>query len=238
MTHFGIGRRGFLAATGAALASVPASVRAAPPVAKVTPELIAAALKEGKVTYYSSNDLTLATTTAQKFEAKYPGIKVQLERSGAERNYQRISQEYASNIKVVDVVSSSDCSYLVAWKKTGWLTPYVAEEAMALASEAREEDGFYTKEVFSLMIPAYNPQLVKAEDAPKAWADLLDHTVNRILTMVIQPIGQNEIDLRPETPVKAFSASTRASNMAVSPPVLSSSMALVNAVVSVVICWT
>ena len=56
MTHFGIGRRGFLAATGVALASVPASLRAAPPVAKVTPELIAAALKEGKVTYYSSND--------------------------------------------------------------------------------------------------------------------------------------------------------------------------------------
>ena len=174
MRQFGISRRGFLAATGALLGSVPAALRAAPPVAKITPDLLAAALKEGKVSYYTSNDLTLATTTSQRFEAKYPGIKVQLERSGAERNYQRISQEYASNIKAVDVVSSSDCSYLVAWKKSGWITPYLTEEAMALAPDAREDEGFYTKETFSLMIPSYNPQLVKPGDAPKSWIDLLD----------------------------------------------------------------
>ena len=173
-----IHRREFLAGAGA-LAVLPATVRAqAPPAtntpATITPGLIAAARKEGKVTQYSSNDLTLATTLAKSFEAKYPGITVQLERSGAERNYQRISQEYASSIRVVDVVTSSDLSYLVSWKKSGLITPYLTEEAMRFSADAREADGFYTKETFSLMIPAYNPQLVKGADIPKSWADLLD----------------------------------------------------------------
>ncbi|MSP30371.1 MAG: extracellular solute-binding protein [Acetobacteraceae bacterium] len=157
----------------AALATIPAALHAALPVAAVSPDLIAAAKKEGKVTQYSSNDLTLATTLAKAFEAKYPGINVQLERSGAERNYQRISQEYSSNIRVVDTVTSSDISYLAAWIKSGLIVPYVTEEAMHLSADAREEGGFYAKETFSLMIPAYNQQLVKDADVPKSWADLL-----------------------------------------------------------------
>ena len=158
----------------AAVASCPARVRAALPVASVTPALVDAATKEGKVAYYTSNDLTLATTLARRFEAKYPGINVQLERSGAERNYQRISQEYASNIRVVDVVSSSDVSYLLSWKKSDWVAPYVTEEAMRFGAGALEADGFYTKETFSLMIPAYHAKLVAEADAPKSWNDLLD----------------------------------------------------------------
>ena len=71
---------------------------AAPPATAVTPELIEAAKKEGKVVWYTSVDLPLAEQIAKAFEAKYPGIAVRVERSGAERVFQRIGQEYASNI--------------------------------------------------------------------------------------------------------------------------------------------
>ena len=74
-------------------------VRGAPPEAqKITPELIEAAKKEGKVTWYTSVDLPLAEKVAKAFEAKYPGVAMKVERSGAERNFQRIGQEYASKI--------------------------------------------------------------------------------------------------------------------------------------------
>src|SRR6201996_4723393 len=66
---------------------------AAPPPASVTPELIAAAQKEGKVSYYSALELNVAERLGKAFEAKYPGISVHVERSGAERIYQRIAQE-------------------------------------------------------------------------------------------------------------------------------------------------
>jgi len=56
------------------------------------PELIEAAKKEGKIVWYTSVELELAEKVAKAFEAKYPGIPVQVERSGAERNFQRLSQ--------------------------------------------------------------------------------------------------------------------------------------------------
>jgi len=64
----------------------------APTPTKVTPELIEAAKKEGKIVWYTSVELELAERVAKAFEAKYPGISVQVERSGAERNFQRLSQ--------------------------------------------------------------------------------------------------------------------------------------------------
>src|SRR5690348_4308250 len=165
------------AASAAAAASVfaaPARAEAPPPTA-ITPELIAAAKKEGKVIYYTSIDLPLAEKIAKAFEAKFPGISVRVERTGAERLFQRIGQEYTSNIHQVDVVNSSDASQLIVWKRDGWLAPFVPEDvAKHYPVEHRDADGMFASFRVWLSIIAYNTSLVKAEDAPKSFADLLD----------------------------------------------------------------
>jgi hypothetical protein len=84
--------------------------------ADVTPELIAAK-KEGKVVWYSATDVAVAEKLARAFEAKYPGIKVQVERSGAERIFQRINQEYGSKIYTADVVETSDAVHFIHFKR-------------------------------------------------------------------------------------------------------------------------
>ena len=94
----------------------------------VTPALIEAAKKEGQVIYYTSIDLPVAEKLAKAFEAKYPGIAVRVERTGAERVFQRIGQEYSSNIHAVDVVNSSDAAHFIVWKRDGILAPYVPED--------------------------------------------------------------------------------------------------------------
>ena len=66
---------------------------AAPEPTAITPALIEAARKEGKVIYYTSIDLSLAEKIAKAFEAKFPGIAMRVERTGAERVFQRIGQE-------------------------------------------------------------------------------------------------------------------------------------------------
>ncbi len=81
--------------------------------------MIEAAKKEGQVIYYTSTDLPVAEKLAKAFEAKYPGIAVRVERTGAERVFQRIGQEYASNIRAVDVVNSSDAAHFIVWKRDG-----------------------------------------------------------------------------------------------------------------------
>jgi iron(III) transport system substrate-binding protein len=164
--------------TGALLASAGFSARvmaAAPPPEPVTPALIEAAKKEGKVVWYSAMDLPVCTRLAKAFEAKYPGIPVRLERSGSERNFQRIAQERASRIFVVDVVDSADAAHFVVWKREGVLAPYVPEEiAQHFPAEHRDPDGLFATTRIWLCSIGYNTNLVKAEEAPKSYADLLD----------------------------------------------------------------
>ena len=140
----GLSRRSVLKGTGAAaLGLVAAKVQAAaPPASAITPELIAAAKKEGKVIYYTSIDLPLAEKIAKSFEAKFPGITVRVERTGAERVFQRIGQEYGSRIYAVDAVNSSDAAHFIVWKRDGLLAPYVPEDvAKHYAAEHKDADG-------------------------------------------------------------------------------------------------
>jgi iron(III) transport system substrate-binding protein len=148
---------------------------AAPPAEAVTPALIEAAKKEGKVIHYTSVDLPLAEKVGKAFEAKYPGIAVRIERSGAERVFTRIAQERSSNIHACDVVQSSDAAHFVVWKRDGILAPYVPEEvAKYYPPEHKDPDGLFASYRVYLCIIAYNTSLVKADDAPKGFRDLLD----------------------------------------------------------------
>ena len=172
-----ISRRTLLRASGiAAMSAFASPIRAAAPEpTAVTPALIEAARKEGKVVYYTPIDLPVAELIAKAFEAKYPGVSVRVERTGAERVFQRISQEYASNIHAVDVVNSSDAAHFIIWKRDGLLAPFVPEDvARHYAAEQKDPDGMFAAFRANLSVIGYNSRLVKAEDAPKSFADLLD----------------------------------------------------------------
>src|SRR6202045_118143 len=173
-----ISRREAFKIAGGLLASSAFSTRVladAPPAEPITPALIEAAKKEGKVGYYTSTDLPVAKKLAKAFETKYSGIAVRVERTGAERVFQRIGQEYSSNIHAVDVVNSSDAAHFIVWKRDGILAPYVPEDvAKFYPPEHRDVDGQFASWRVWLSIIAYNTGLVKAEEAPKSFADLLD----------------------------------------------------------------
>jgi iron(III) transport system substrate-binding protein len=148
---------------------------AAPPPEAVTPALVEAAKKEGKLSFYSALELNTAEKLARTFEAKYPGIAVRVERSGAERIFQRIAQEQGSGINAVDVANSTDPAHYLDWKKNGWLAPYVPEEvAKHFPSDQIDPDGAHATACAWLEAIGYNATLVKPGDAPKSYADLLD----------------------------------------------------------------
>jgi iron(III) transport system substrate-binding protein len=160
-------------AVGAVFAS---PVRAVPPAAEaITPALIEAAKKEGKVVFYTAMDLQFAERLGKTFEQKFPGISVRVERSGAERVFQRVGQEYKSNIHAVDVVNTADQSHVIIWKREGWLAPYLPEDVVKYFDKK-----YYDPDALALttrvLVSAFgiNTNLVKMEDAPKSFADLLD----------------------------------------------------------------
>jgi len=175
-------RRKLIQATGALAAGTAFSsqfssrvLSAAPPSSAVTQQLIDAANKEGKVIWYTSVDLPLAEKIAKSFEAKFPGIAVRVERTGAERVFQRIGQEYASNIHAVDVANSSDAAHFIVWKNQNLLEAYLPEDvAKFYPAEHKDPDGMFASFRVWVSIIAYNTNLVKKEEAPKSFADLLD----------------------------------------------------------------
>src|SRR5215471_11915583 len=122
-----------------------ASVQGASPTPEtITSQLVEAARKEGKVIWYTSVDLQVAETISKAFEAKFPGIAVRVERTGAERVFQRIGQERASNIFACDVAQSSDAAHYIAWKREGVLTPCVPEDvAKHFPAQHKDADGMF-----------------------------------------------------------------------------------------------
>jgi iron(III) transport system substrate-binding protein len=176
--HHRIPRRIFLK-QGAALAVAAFAPRVAlaqtPPASAMTPELVAAAEKEGKVVWYTSVDLPVAEKIAKAFEAKYPAISVRVERNGSERLFQRLGQELGRNIHAGDLVNTSDGAHFVIWKREGRLQPYVpSAAAQFLPKDQIDPDGAYMTWRSSLSVIAYNTKLVTAEEAPRSFADLLD----------------------------------------------------------------
>ena len=173
-----LSRRGVLKGSAAlAVGTVFASpVRAAPPPAEaITPALIAAAKKEGKVVFYTAMDLAFAEKLGRLFEAKFPGMSVRVERSGAERVFQRIAQEYASNIHAVDVVNTADQSHVILWKRQNILAQYLPEDVVKYYGKQYYDPEGYQVVTRVLVSPfGINTKLVKMEDAPKSFADLLD----------------------------------------------------------------
>lgn len=142
---------------------------------QVTPELEAAAKKEAKVVFYTATDVTVAEKLASEFEKEHPGIDVQVERSGSERVFQRIGQEYSSGIHNADVIETSDAVHFLYFKQQGWLLPAVPQEvADKWPADERDPDGQFAAYRAHLSVMAYRTDLVKEADAPKTWQDLLD----------------------------------------------------------------
>ena len=177
MTTLSVSRREVLAASTAIAAGVFASpLRAAAPApSAITPALIEAARKEGKLAFYTAMDLPVAEKFAKAFEARFPGMSVRVERSGAERVFQRIGQEMESRIYACDVVNSADAAHFIVWQRNGWLAPYLPEEvARHYPKEYYDPDGLFVTTRVWLSSLGYNTSMVKAQDAPKSFADLLD----------------------------------------------------------------
>lgn len=130
--------------------------------------------KEGKVVWYTSLALPSAEKVAKLFEAAYPGIKVEVNRTGSERIIARVMQELKANIKNVDVVHTSDAGHFVYFKGQKLLTKYTPAGVEAFPAGFKDRDGYFYGLRATVNVIAYNTKAVSAAEAPKTWKDLLD----------------------------------------------------------------
>jgi iron(III) transport system substrate-binding protein len=135
---------------------------------------VEAAKKEGKVVWYTSLALPTAEKIAKLFEAAYPGVKVEVHRTGSQRILQRVMQELQANLKLVDVIHTSDAGHFVLLKEKKLLMKYAPPGVDAFPAGFKDKDGYYFTLRATVNVIAYNTKLVPAAEAPKGWKDLLD----------------------------------------------------------------
>ncbi|MBI4247710.1 MAG: extracellular solute-binding protein [Candidatus Rokubacteria bacterium] len=133
-----------------------------------------AAKKEGKVVWYTGAAVATAERVAKLFEQTYPGVKVEVHRSGSERILQRLMQEAAAGIKNCDVFNSSDAGHYVLLRKRSLLARYAPAGAERFPASFRDPDGFVFGWRAFPIVMHYNSKLIAAAEAPKSWKDLLD----------------------------------------------------------------
>lgn len=166
-------KAGFLAA---ALALVWSGAQAAEMTDHVK-KLYEAAKKEGELTWsVSQHNSEFAQKVADKFSELYPGVKVNVLRTTGQVQFQRLDQELRANSVQVDVYSTYAAAHLVKLKREGQIAAYEPENNAKLPHPLQElgEKGYWVVTAVSPVGIGYNTNLVKPEDAPKTWKDLLD----------------------------------------------------------------
>ena len=135
-------------------------------------KLISAAQKEGSFTLYTSFAEKDLPTLVVPFEKKYR-VKVRVWRSGSEKVLQRTLAEAAARRHEVDAIHSSALEMETLYREKilqAVASPYSAELIAGALRPHREWVATY----LSVWVQAYNTRLVKKEDLPANFQDLLD----------------------------------------------------------------
>jgi iron(III) transport system substrate-binding protein len=137
-----------------------------------TQRLIDGAKKEGELTLYSSLTAEDLTDLNGAFEKKY-GVKVKLWRAASDTILQRTLTEAKANRFDVDAIDVST-PMLEALHREKLLvainSPYLAD----MIPQAVPKHHEWVGSRLNVFVHAYNTKLIKKEDLPKTYEDLLD----------------------------------------------------------------
>ena len=134
--------------------------------------IIAAAKKEGTLTLYTTIAEKDLPVLIKPFEAKY-GIKVVVWRAGTDKVLQRTLAEAAAKRYDVDLVHFGSPE-MEALSREKVLQPVLSPTYKDLQPGSVPPHHEWAATVLSVWVQAYNTNLVRKEDLPKTYQDLLD----------------------------------------------------------------
>ena len=160
----------------AVMAAVPAAWAQAPLAsyegADRIERIVAAARKEGTLTLYTTIAEKDLPALIKPFEAKY-GVKVNVWRAGTDKVLQRTLAEAAANRNEVDAVhlGSPEMEALAREKVLQAVNSPTYRDLQPGSVPPHRQ---WAATILSVWVQAYNTTVVKKEDLPKSYADLLD----------------------------------------------------------------
>jgi iron(III) transport system substrate-binding protein len=133
------------------------------------------AKKEGRLMWYTSLTGGPNTEAPKVFEAKYPGIKLEVYRGNSDAIIQRVLQEAQAKRYLVDTIETT-FPVLKVMQEYKLLMPYFSPHLAQYPDEAKEkfDKGVYwTTDRESYIGVAYNTNVVQGNAVPKSFDDLL-----------------------------------------------------------------
>lgn len=136
--------------------------------------LVSQAKQEGKLVWYTTIAITEGQQLIKLFEKKYPFLKVDMLRTGAGPMINRIQKEYAAKTYIVDVIHGvSSRGVLPYFQEKGIITNYDSRERQFIAEDLKDPNGYWYSLYALPYVLVFNKALVKREDVPKVYEDLL-----------------------------------------------------------------
>jgi iron(III) transport system substrate-binding protein len=132
-----------------------------------SPELIAAANKEGRLVYYTANFAEVEQQVINAFNKRFPNIKVEMVRAPGGQLITRVKTEAAAGKLAADVVDHSDRALMA--DLVDLFQDYAPPNAADYLPEAQISPKLWPRATLVWSI-AYNTELVK--NPPKTWMDL------------------------------------------------------------------
>ena len=136
-------------------------------------KIIEAAKKEGNVSYYTTMTLSQSKKVVDKFQEKYPFIKPELFRGGGDEVLNRIQNEARGGLNAWDVVSTRGDSVLTL-RDAKLITSYRSPESKFIDRDMVDDEGYWTAYYVNPYVLGYNTKLVKKDEVPKTYEQLLD----------------------------------------------------------------
>jgi len=134
--------------------------------------IVAEARKEGSLTLYTTIAEKDLPTLIKPFEAKY-GVKVNVWRAGTDKVLQRTLAEAAARRHEVDAVHFGSPE-MEALSREKVLQPVASPVYMDLQPGSVPPHREWAATLLSVWVQAYNTRLIKKEELPRTYQDLLD----------------------------------------------------------------
>jgi len=144
------------------------------------------AKREGAFTYYSISAAELIAAYVKGFTARYPFIKTEFYRGSGNQLVVRTMMEHKTGRLAADVISVGT-ENVMALKRSGIWARYHSPEAQNYPRDQYDKDGYFHADSLGLATMAYNRDLVKKEEAPKNYSDLLDPRWKGSITIDLEP---------------------------------------------------
>lgn len=153
-----------------AFAQIPSPIVAGETI--TTPELVAAACAEGRVTYYTAQRDADERQVVQKFQQAFPCIQVSIISAVTGRLYERLLTESQAGKNQADLAMITDEALTQRLVDAKMVRPWTPPQAGLFAANAKQ-DGWWYGASGALMHLIVNTAAVSEADMPKGWADLV-----------------------------------------------------------------